>query len=244
MLKKYFLSWLVTIFSSLFFVSCQNVIGGYSSIYEHPVYNSSYTEDEHAARITKRTEEVFDEEIASGALVKYNVDIVYAFDEDPEYFLVELEYAEEWENDCDGQTYTTKYRHTIGYIKDDEYYLGVVAMYGAKKSNDVKSLTRQAFMDGRSAYTLYGNLGERKYCGTAASECCQAVKHDGEMIMVVSARCANYCTRYDGTNTCFEFHYHVTDESYVCERGGMPDYYWKGNVIQSYMLGAEFVYGE
>ena len=236
------MSWLVTIFSSLFFVSCQNTIGGYSSIYEHPVYSSSYRK--HVARITKRTEEVFAEEIASGEIVKYNVDIVYAFDEDPEYFLVELEYAEEWENDCDGQIYTTKYRHTIGYIKDDEYYLGAVAMYGTGKRYDEKSLTQQAFMDGQSAYTLYAHHGERKYCGTTASECCQAVKRDGKMIMIVSAWCANYCTRFDGTKTCFEFHRHVTDDTYVCERGEVPESYWKGNVIQYYMLGGEFVYGE
>ena len=75
------------------FAGCTS--GGYT----HPKFKTKYTEEEHVQRITARTEEIFAEEIESGEILNYEVEIVYAFyDNDPEYFLVELEYAEEWES--------------------------------------------------------------------------------------------------------------------------------------------------
>ena len=64
--------------------------------YKHPDFVTAYTQEEHIQRISERTQTRFSKEIESGEIVNYTVEIVYAFyDNDPEYFLVNLEYAEE-----------------------------------------------------------------------------------------------------------------------------------------------------
>ncbi len=167
--------------------------------YKHSKFKTEYTVEEHIARIEERTKERFEEEIASGELVSYNVDIVYAFyDNDPEYFLVELEYVNEWENLIDENspeygTYTTKYKHLIGYIEEDNYWTGLPG-YSIE------------FMNGRSAYKLLGCEKSRKYYGGGV----QAVERDGELIMIFDNDCLfNLDNSYGYT---VEFHLHDTSK--------------------------------
>ena len=83
--------------------------------YRHPRFKTKYTIEEHIQRISERTEEKFSWQIAEGIIADYTVDIIYAFyDDDPEYFLVELEYAEEFQGTCtiyvedEGKSYYNK----------------------------------------------------------------------------------------------------------------------------------------
>ncbi len=162
---------------------CQQRDGDYD--YVHPDFITEYTIEEHIERITTRTEEIFEEEIKNGDIVDYTVEIVYAFyDNDPEYFLVELEYAKEWGGKYDNPndspnvendeyiTYQTKYKHFIGYIVNDRYWYGLRDYWGS----DIKT----SFKDGRSVYAFNGYEKERKYYGM----CKQAVEVQGEMLFL------------------------------------------------------------
>lgn len=126
--------------------------------YEHPDFETEYTLEEHMSRIATRTEEKFAEEIVNGEIVNYEVEIVYAFyDHDPEYFLVELEYAKEFEWNypkADGgfATCLTKYKHLIGYIIEDRYCVGL---------QDYDE--GDGFIGGRSSYELCGFSNSKKY---------------------------------------------------------------------------------
>lgn len=170
-------------------------------VYEHPKFKTDYTIEEHIERISALTEENFAKELASGKLVSYNVEILYAFyDEDPEYFLIELEYAEEWKGwyvtgEVEKIEYKTKYKHTIGYILYDEYHYltGIYNYYD--------------FVDGRSSYRYYGYADNKKYVGF---EGLQAVEKDGQIIKLFSEECIS--KRNDGVSP--EFHIH--DESSPC----------------------------
>ena len=157
------------------FLGCGNCImvddGGYGN-YVHPKFETNYTVEEHIERIKAETEEVFSNEIENGVLVNYTVDIVHAFyDDDPEYFLVELEYAYEWRGKTDngepyGLKYTTKYRNLIGYISNDSYRVG----------GPIPGI----FKDGRSAYTLSGYKTAKKYYGALVF----GVEKDGEILQI------------------------------------------------------------
>ncbi len=154
------------------FLGCGNCIM-VDGNYVHPKFKTVYTVEEHIERIKAETEERFSNEIENGVLVNYTVDIVHAFyDDDPEYFLVELEYADEWR----GITYTsdepytieyfTKYKYLIGFIKNDNYKTGLIIC--------------DDFVDGRSAYTLSGYKTAKKYYG--AMIC--GVEKDGEILQI------------------------------------------------------------
>lgn len=52
---------------------------------------TNLTVEEHIANITRLTEERFEYEIACRAIKSFTVDIVYSFDNEPEYFLVEFD---------------------------------------------------------------------------------------------------------------------------------------------------------
>lgn len=147
--------------------------------YTHPDFVTQYTVEEHEQRIAERTEKRFAREIANGVIVDYKVEILYAFyDDDPEYFMVELEYRREWEDsyECDDYTnstfygkdivYTTKYRHIIGYISNDNYMTGL--------------LRYDEFEYGRSSYTKAGYEYAKKYYGGGV----HAVEKDGQKITV------------------------------------------------------------
>ena len=153
------------IFFSLIFCGCAVEpweTGGYS----HPDFETKYTEEEHVQRISARTEEKFAEELKNGTLVSYDVEIVYAFyDNDPEYFLVNLEYAKEQEGSYQTKDkpsldpekgeyifFFTKYKHIIGFINKDIYYCSLTFYY-----ND--------FHYGQNCYELCGYKNAKKYYG-------------------------------------------------------------------------------
>ena len=171
-MKKRFLIFFVFILFSfaIFACSCERppIKGGY----EHPVFKTKYTVEEHIQRITARTEERFQKDIENGFIVDIFVDIVYAFyDDDPEYFLVEIEYKEkipydkitgninrppfpyELGFDENGAcwTYPDKITHFIGFIQDDRYRTGLI--YGAD------------FQLFSSPYTICGYRDAKKYYG-------------------------------------------------------------------------------
>ena len=123
----------------------------YGFMVPHPIFKTEYTEEEHIARLSARTEERFATEIESGEIVDFEIEIVYAFyDNDPEYFLVTLEYAEEF---FIAEEKTTKYKYTMGIIVEDEYRYASLSGY------------MHGFKDGPSPYHYLGYGNAKKYYG-------------------------------------------------------------------------------
>lgn len=163
------------------FVGCTQKLGGN---YIHPDFSTDYSIEEHVERIKERTKQVFQDDIQSGAIIDYSVEIVYAYyDEDPEYFLVEIEYANDWNGEYhtnypryDDETltkieYTTKYKHLIGFIENDMYKTGLRGYFGQDKA---------AFKDGKSCYELLGYANDKKYYGAGVF----AVRKNDEMMRI------------------------------------------------------------
>ena len=211
---------------TLLFAGCN---GGY----RHPKFKTKYTIEEHIQKISKRTEEIFAEEITNGNIANYTIEIIYAFyDEDPEYFLVELEYAEEWESQYENPDfqygekpqyikYSTKNKHFIGFIENDEYYTGLPCYDSG--ASDIK---QDCFMDGKSGYALCAFPQNKKYYGAGI----QGVQV-GEQIII----CAHTdCFQYGNT----EFHQHETkDVSDICMIGKTVDVKsYKGYMNGNYKL--------
>lgn len=157
-MKKQLSIILSIVFFSILFCGCKEdkrnvaVIG-----YTHPDFETKYTEEEHIQRILDLTNKKFADAIDTRKIVSYDVEIVYAFyDNDPEYFLVNLEYAEEWSgfyNDYGYELeYTTKYKHIIGFILRDEYYISLPSYH-------------TEFKDGRNCYEVCGYKDAKKYFG-------------------------------------------------------------------------------
>ena len=163
------------VFTVCYFVKKAN--GDYIP-YKHPDFKTQYTKEEHFERIWDLTVERFKKDFEQNKIKGLFVDIVYAFyDDDPEYFLVEIEYYEErayWASftDATGSNIkiTTKFIHTIGYIKNDNYY---------------SSSLYRSFIIGKSAYTTYGARDCKKYYGRGV----QAALIDGKLIEVLDTNC-------------------------------------------------------
>lgn len=192
---------------SLLLSGCTRCNPYIKDVYSHPKFKTDYTIEEHIERISKRTEKRFAKELASGELVSYNVEILYAFyDEDPEYFLIELEYAEERSSAY--QTcaldenkrniivqYKTKYMHMIGFIQYDKYYyLGHTYTH--------------SFKPGRSSYQYYGYANNKKYVGATGL---QAVEKDGQIIKLFSPECI-----YGSGNSGHSPEFHTHGEKTPC----------------------------
>ncbi len=143
--------------------------------YTHPDFTTEYSIEEHIERIKTRTEEKYSAEIASGELLSFEVEILYAFyDNDPEYFMVEFTYAterevKEW--DYPQTVYKSKYGHFIGYIQDDIYKIGIINYSG---EDDLY------IMPGRSAYSICGYDNAKKYYGGGV----QAVETDEGIMQI------------------------------------------------------------
>lgn len=189
-------------------------------VYIHPKFKTDYTIEEHIKRISAKTERNFAEELANSELVSYNVEIVYAYDGDPEYFLIELEYAEEWESIYmeSGVTpisYSTKYRHLIGYIRSDKYF----------RIGD--------FREGRSSYRYYGYTDNKKYYNGDGIE---AVEKEGQIIKLFDrVRC---CSWY-GDGISPEFHIHKDEENPCCIGEVIPEKYYQGMSESRLVLNGE-----
>ncbi len=195
--------------------------------FDHPEFKTDYTIEEHIERISAKTKKRFAEKLQSGLLVSYSVDILYAFyDEDPEYFLIELEFDREWEGEYDipnyGQdldipfhyTYKTKYMHTIGFICNDKYYL-CLREYGD-------------FIDGQSSYRYYGYAENKKYYGSGV----QAVEKDGQIVKLFS----DLCIDNGGAGVSAEFHTHYNENDSCCLNEVVPESNYK-NLMETYMIG-------
>jgi len=132
-------------------------------------YTSNYSVAEHEERLTKITENKFAYLIETGQLADIRAEIVYAIDDDPEYFLITLEFAEEFEGGrLDEVSYTTKYMHTIGVIKNDEYIMGLREYDGKRREfggdgNEYEIETW--WREGRSLYDIVPLRYSKKYYG-------------------------------------------------------------------------------
>lgn len=125
---------------------------------------TAYTTEEHLERLKKRTEEKYYNYSSTNYVVDYNVEIVYSlYTEEPEYFLVECEWAYEYDVKHEMEIYHTKYTHLIGHIVNDKYV--VHTPYSEW---------------GRSAYYLSGNGEQKKFYAAY----CQAVEKNGEIIQI------------------------------------------------------------
>lgn len=96
---------------------------------EVPKFQTQYTEQEHLDKIKTLTEERFRKEVWKESFVPiyefYDcaVYMIYSFNDNPEYFLVELRYKEKVE---ENESARFQYKHLFGFIMNDEYY-----QYGA-----------------------------------------------------------------------------------------------------------------
>lgn len=151
----------------LCFSACGSYIRYYGG-YVHPRFSTDYTVEEHIQRISQRTEEKYSVGKAGSEYVAYRVGIIHAFyDDDPEYFFVELERKEEknfyyeWYDLESGGgkqivKQTTKFKHFIGFIQDDRYYSGLPCYNGQGE---------EFWVNGREPYAFCGYDTEKKYYG-------------------------------------------------------------------------------
>ncbi len=163
--------------------------------YKHPNFETVYSKEEHIDRIWDLTVERFKQDFDNCKIKNLFVDIVYAFyDDDPEYFLVEIEYFEEFTNK--GKFHyglgsreieiTTKFIHTIGYIYKDNYY---------------SSQAYNAFYSGKSAYSTYASREYKKYYGNVV----QAVLIDGKLIQLYHSNCLDVSyPEIHNSNECWQ----------------------------------------
>ena len=167
------------------FLSTLSVFGGCVDLpfpthdpYEFPEFSTQYTEEEHIQRLSARTEEHLSEYIEEKRLLHYEVELVYSFHHnDPEYFLIEIEYlsAKYWGVDDNGYAIweeERRYAHTIGYIKNDEYYLGLNNYKRNKSADDWCNL--EGFILDKSLWQIFGYDEAKKYYGSGV----QAVQTD------------------------------------------------------------------
>lgn len=157
----------------IYFIFVEQRYGGY----KHPDFKTIYTKEEHIEKISAQTQELFAKELASGEIKNFFVDILYAFgDNDPEYFLIELELGVEVQTVSTNfpQTYTTSFAHVIGFIENDEYFIGLKYY--------------QTFRAGKSAYTYFNFGSSLKYYGGGV----QAVEQNGQIITLVTYNCLDY----------------------------------------------------
>lgn len=187
-----------------------------------PEFKTDYTIEEHIERISKRTKKRFATQLKKGELVSYSVDILYAFyDEDPEYFLIELEFDREWEGEythpfsaTTKYTYKTRYVHTIGFIYNDKYYL-CLDYYGD-------------FRDGKSSYHYYGYTENKKYYGGGV----QAVEKDGQIVRLF----CDLCIANGGVGVSAEFHTHYKENAPCCLNEVVPESNYK-NLMERNIKG-------
>ena len=212
---------IISIFSAIVLMFCGGCSSGDGIYIPHPVFETVYTEEEHVQRITERVEESCAEEIANGQLIKYNVEILHAFeDDDPEYFLVELEYAEEcFSVKYKNIHYKTKYTFTIGFIISDEYYVG----YGAH---------------GRSSYAVCPYPNNKKYCGRGGYT--QGVEVNGQIILTGERECIS-----SPNAGFFENHTHYNNKKCPVGEVISPNLYSAYNHFGQIAAGApKIVYGK
>jgi len=83
-----------------------------------PPFKTEFTAEEHVANLIERTGEHYADWIAEEKITSFSVEIMWSFDENPEYFLVELEFKSDfyfWGT-------TVERAYLTGYIENDLYY--------------------------------------------------------------------------------------------------------------------------
>ncbi len=135
---------------------------------EYPIFTSKWTVEDHIKRLTRRTEQKFANALHDGVLLGFDIEIIYSFyTQDPEYFLIEFEYAEKWKQrgtciigippeEREEIVYETNHRHLLGMIVNDEYKAVV------KGYDDISSY-QGGFRDGKSIYSLCGYENYKKF---------------------------------------------------------------------------------
>ena len=98
-----------------FFVcSCGTSVGGYEKL---SPFKTALTAEEHVTNITWRTIKKFVQQLGRGDIKSYSVEILWSFDENPEYFLIEFE---DYISDYSAELFENAY--IVGYIVNDVYY--------------------------------------------------------------------------------------------------------------------------
>ena len=144
----------------------------------HLEFETKYTKEEHIARITERTKEIFKRDI----LVNIKVEIIYAFhDNDPEYFLVEVEHSTPFSSQylSSRYKYKTKYQHVVGQIRNDEYIYG------------------HTFREGRNPWSFLGYDNAKKYFSGGSHQEVYAIETLGGMLKIYEVRRHVYPIGYD-----------------------------------------------
>ena len=139
------------------------------SPYVFPHFSTKYSPEEHIERLDILTKEKFSSELLSGEIVDYKIDIMYSFtDNNPRYFIIEIEYKDEYTSTYNDPTdttkcieYSTKYAYTIGLINDSVYNVC-------------------GFVESQSPYTKTENFDKKKYY----SDTIMAVYDEDELIQI------------------------------------------------------------
>ena len=145
----------VTLILSFVFASCGNITlvpPGRETIYVDENYISVYNSEQHIERLSKIVEEKYaNKDNSSKSLQDYSVNIVYSFDDKPEYFLLEM---------CWGDNDTPEneliYSHMVGIIYKDNYYFTSAYI---ESRLDYYPFTEE---NGKSFYSLSGVLEQGK----------------------------------------------------------------------------------
>lgn len=154
--------------------------------------NKEYTPEEHIARIRDLTDKRFQYHLENMLIENIYVDIIYSlYTEKPLYFLVEIEYKEAivygtYCQDNKNIDYSTKYKHVIGYIENNNYYLGL---------QDIGV----DFIKCRSPYTYYEHFVNKKYYGDGV----YAVKYNDSInaiFTITQYYKSSYNVEYGATN--------------------------------------------
>ena len=134
------------------------------------VFHTELTESQHLENIRRRTSEKYESLIAEGIIKSFRVEILYAFDEQPEYFLVEFDGFEDYtygnsvSNSGNGKMPVVDYAYLIGFIMSDRYY---TIIYYHKPKLEQSPYRRNGYLDARkycSLSTIAVQIGEMIVC--------------------------------------------------------------------------------
>lgn len=150
---------------TLVFSGCNNSETTGNRRWERPeVWTSKYTAEEHLQKLN----EIVPKKLKSMLYVReeiYNLSIetVYAFDESPEYFVVEI-FMRKRDDKNYGLFYDIE-RHIIGFIENDEYYFwgdlgtGEIFRNGYSKWK-LESITYKKYLGGMYTYAYKDENGD------------------------------------------------------------------------------------
>lgn len=176
---------------------------------EHYNGDSQYTDTEHIERISNLTQQIFFEieqsdnntnetiESFTEQPISYNVQLIKCTKcKKSVYFLVEIEFDTIIEY-CRCGNHSSKYRHTIGYIDNDNYYLGLRYYCNIKyespvfyniQLNSTYSNILSCFKNGKSAYSVTDLIGDKTF-GYRSPSFWQVIYNDNKYTCVAKPSC-------------------------------------------------------